>query len=398
MGLQSRFKYYEFFAGAGMARAGLGDGWQCVFANDCDALKQASYADNWAGEVIDKRDVALIRADDLEGLADLAWASFPCQDLSQAGNKMGIGESGGADATRSGAVWPFLDIIRGLAEEGRHPAVLALENVVGLLNANGGVDFRTLCAALGDVGYRFGAVVGDASYFVPQSRPRVFIIAARREIPLPSALHSGFPQDPWHTKILLRASANLPAAEAANWVWWTPGDPPASKGVELADIIDVSDGADWNTVEETNRLIGMMAKPQLERLADAQAAGRTMIGSLYLRMRPNGKGGNVQRTEIAFGETLGCLRTPKGGASRPRIVVVNGDCVRTRLVTAREAASLMGLDADFNLPATYHECFRLIGDGVAPAVVRFLADRLLEPLASHARSIVTWPADRKASA
>jgi len=381
-----------------MARAGLGDSWQCLFSNDCDSLKQSSYAANWAGDMIDKRDVALVRANDLDGLADLAWASFPCQDLSQAGTKMGIGESGREDVTRSGAVWPFLDIIRDLAEKERHPVLLALENVVGLLNANGGADFRALCAALGNVGYRFGAVVADASYFVPQSRPRVFIIAVRREVRLPPLLHNELPKDPWHTQILLRARASLSADEAANWIWWTPGDPPEQREIELADIIDVSDDADWNAAEETNRLIGMMAEPQLKRLADAKAAGKTMIGSLYLRMRPNGKDGNVQRAEIAFGETLGCLRTPKGGASRPRIVVVDGDRVRTRLVTAREAASLMGLGEDFSLPETYHDCFRLIGDGVVPAVVRFLADRLIEPLALHARIIVTWSANRKASA
>jgi DNA (cytosine-5)-methyltransferase 1 len=26
--------FYEFFAGGGMARAGLGEAWECVFAND----------------------------------------------------------------------------------------------------------------------------------------------------------------------------------------------------------------------------------------------------------------------------------------------------------------------------------------------------------------------------
>jgi DNA (cytosine-5)-methyltransferase 1 len=26
--------YLEFFAGGGMARAGLGDSWRCLFAND----------------------------------------------------------------------------------------------------------------------------------------------------------------------------------------------------------------------------------------------------------------------------------------------------------------------------------------------------------------------------
>lgn len=394
----TNFKYYEFFAGAGMARAGLGDGWQCLFANDCDELKQASYAKNWKDNDFDNRDVALVETSDLEGLADLAWASFPCQDLSQAGAKLGIGEAGGTEVTRSGAVWPFLELIRNLATEGRHPILLALENVVGLLNANGGADFRAICAALREIGYRFGAVVVDASYFVPQSRPRVFIIAVRREVPLPADLHSDLAMNPWHTPILMRARAGLPEADAGDWIWWKPGNPPASKTSKLADIVDLGESADWNTDEATKRLLDMMSEAQLARLAEAKAAGQPMIGSLYLRMRPKGKEGNIQRAEIAFGETLGCLRTPKGGASRPRIVVVEGDRVRTRLLSAREAASLMGLDKNFILPDTYNECFRLIGDGVVPAVVRFLAETLFEPLATHARTFISWSADQKASA
>lgn len=391
-------KYYEFFAGVGMARAGLGDGWQCLFANDCDQLKQASYSNNWAGENFDSRDVAEVEASDLESLADLAWASFPCQDLSQAGSKAGIGEAGGVAPTRSGAVWPFLKIIRDLADEGRHPVLLALENVVGLLNANGGTDFRSLCGALNEIGYRFGAVVADASHFVPQSRQRVFVIAVRREVLIPAALQADLPQSPWHSPTLLRARAGLPAAEASSWIWWSPGAPPAAKHSEIEDIVDLSDEAEWNADEATVRLLGMMSQPHLDRLAVAKAEGRPMIGSLYLRMRPNGNGANVQRAEIAFGSTLGCLRTPKGGASRPRIIVVEGERVRTRLLSVGEAARLMGLREDFVLPEAYHDCFRLIGDGVVPAVVRFLADRLLEPLAVHAKAFITVASDRKASA
>lgn len=393
-----KLKYYEFFAGVGMARSGLGGGWKCVFANDCDTLKQTSYASNWAGEHFDGRDVAEISASDLDGLADLAWASFPCQDLSQAGSKAGIGNAGSDEATRSGAVWPFLDIIRGLAREARHPALLALENVIGLLNANGSADFRALCSALSEIGYKFGAVVGDAAHFVPQSRPRVFIIAVRREVPIPAALLTDLPQSPWHSQTLLRARASLPATDAENWLWWSLGVPPSAKQFELEDIIDLGDDAEWNTDEATDRLIGMMSQSHLSRLAEAKTRGRPVIGSLYLRMRPNGDEGNIQRAEIAFGSTLGCLRTPKGGASRPRIVVVDGDRVRTRLLSVREAALLMGLGEDFILPDTYHEGFRLIGDGVVPAVVRFLADRLLDPLAKHARAFVTAETDRKASA
>ncbi len=396
--MEAPFKYYEFFAGAGMARAGLGPEWRCAFANDSDELKQTSYKQNWNDKHFDGRDVALVRATDLQGLADLAWASFPCQDLSQAGAKLGIGEAGSGDTTRSGAVWPFLDIVRDLAGERRHPVLLALENVVGLLNVNGGLDFRSICAALSGMGYRFGAVVINAAQFVPQSRPRVFIIAIRCEVPLPSDLHGDRPVEPWHTQVLLRARASLPAADAANWIWWKLGEPPEKREQELMDIVDLTDEADWNSDAATARLIGMMSDMQLQRLAEAQAEGRPVIGSLYLRMRPNGRGGNVQRAEIAFGDTLGCLRTPKGGASRPRILVVQGEYVRTRLLSAREAAKLMGLHNDFVLPGSYHESFRLIGDGVVPQVVRFLADRLMEPLATHARAFVAWPADSKASA
>jgi len=79
------FSFYEFFAGGGMARAGLGGNWQCLFANDFDPKKAASYAANWGADHLHVGDVAALTTDDLPGEADLAWASFPCQDLSLAG-------------------------------------------------------------------------------------------------------------------------------------------------------------------------------------------------------------------------------------------------------------------------------------------------------------------------
>jgi DNA (cytosine-5)-methyltransferase 1 len=39
-GIASR-TFYEFFAGSGMVRAGLGDSWTCLFANDFDNKKAA---------------------------------------------------------------------------------------------------------------------------------------------------------------------------------------------------------------------------------------------------------------------------------------------------------------------------------------------------------------------
>ena len=52
--------YYEFFAGGGMARAGLGSDWTCLFANDIDPKKAFSYATNWGEQQVVVRDVARI--------------------------------------------------------------------------------------------------------------------------------------------------------------------------------------------------------------------------------------------------------------------------------------------------------------------------------------------------
>src|ERR1044072_1266241 len=74
--------WYEFFAGGGMARLGLGEGWECRLANEWSAKKAASYARRFGGDELRVCDVASLTAADLPGAADLAWASFPCQDLS----------------------------------------------------------------------------------------------------------------------------------------------------------------------------------------------------------------------------------------------------------------------------------------------------------------------------
>jgi DNA (cytosine-5)-methyltransferase 1 len=65
------------------------------------------------------------------------------------------------------------------------------------------------------------------------------------------------------------------------------------------------------------------------------------------------------------------------------LIVVAGDTTRTRLMTPREAARLMGLPDSYALPPRATEAFHLVGDGVATPVVRFLSDNLLLPLVRH---------------
>lgn len=375
-----KYTFYEFFAGGGMARAGLGEGWECHFANDIDELKAATYIANWGGDHFDDRDVREVSVDDLKGGVDLAWASFPCQDLSLAGNGLGIGRADDGSETRSGALWPFLTLMEKLRRSERHPTLLVLENVVGLLTLDGGLDFAAICDALGAMGYRYGAIVADAKHFVPQSRPRVFLIAVRREREIQVGLYSDGPTLAWHTQPLIRAFDALSSKLQKDWIWWDAGAPPKLKKNSLLRSIDL-DAAHWDTAAETKRLLDMMSPAHLARLRTAQGEDGPHVGSLYLRMRREGQK-NRQRAEIAFGPTLGCVRTPKGGASRPRIIYVDGKSVKTRLLTVSEAAKLMGLTSDYQLPDGYYRAFKVIGDGVVVPVVRLLADRLLEPVAA----------------
>ena len=213
-----------------MARAGLGKSWRCLFANDFDAMKVAAYVRNYGDADIKLEDVAKLTLDDLPARpSDLAWASFPCQDLSLAGDYAGLGRERDAAQTRSGSFWPFWKLMRGLAEAGRSPRAIVLENVYGCLTSHAGRDFAAIGSALSNSEYRFGAIVINASRFVPQSRPRVFFIAIDRNELIPPDLVSNRPDPEWHPRSLVDAFEGLSPSAKKRWIWWTAPAPPARK-------------------------------------------------------------------------------------------------------------------------------------------------------------------------
>jgi DNA (cytosine-5)-methyltransferase 1 len=375
------FAFYEFFAGGGFARAGLGPRWKCLFANDFDLKKSATYIDNWGdGELLTK-DVAGVTVDDLPGVAGLAWASFPCQDLSLAG--MGAGLKG----DRSGTFWPFWRLMAQLRVEKRAPQVIVLENVCGTLTSHGGKDFTAIADALSAGGYRFGAVVVDAVHFVPQSRPRLFIIAIDDAASIPAGLTEDEGSLLWHPRALKAAYMRLSAEAKAKWLWWKMPAPPRRNTRFAALIEENPTSVQWHTEAETAKLLAMMSAVNLEKVAEAKKSGQRLVGGVYKRTRFDDADEKVQRAEIRFDDIAGCLRTSTGGSSRQSIVVVQGDQIRSRLLSSREAARLMGLPDDYRLPKSYNEAYHLAGDGVVVPVVRYLAEQLLEPIlvSNHAK-------------
>ena len=334
-----------------MARAGLGKSWRCLFANDFDAMKVAAYVRNYGDADIKLEDVAKLTLDDLPSEpSDLAWASFPCQDLSLAGEYKGLGRERDEALTRSGSFWPFWKLMRGFAEAGRPPRTVVLENVYGCLTSHGGKDFAAIGSALSSSDYRFGAIVINASRFVPQSRPRVFFIAIEREELVQTELVSNGPDPEWHPQSLVDAYAGLSPSAKKRWVWWKPPAPPV-RNTRFADLIeDEPTGVDWHSPAETDYLLSLMSPVNRAKVASAKVSGKRMVGSVYRRTRPDTNGVKRQRAEVRFDDLAGCLRTPAGGSSRQSILVINGERVRSRLLSPREAARLMGLDDSYQSP------------------------------------------------
>ncbi|WP_374467926.1 DNA cytosine methyltransferase [Phenylobacterium sp.] len=365
--------FYEFFAGGGMARLGLAAGWTCAFANDFDPVKARTYRANFpdAADHFHEGDVWKLAAGDLPGVPDLAWASSPCQDFSLAGARAGL--AGG----RSSAFFGFWRLMEGLAAEGRAPRGIVIENVSGLLTSHGGADFAALGEALAAQGYRFGALEIDAQAFLPQSRPRVFVFAVRE--PPPAHLTG---ESPFHTRAVRAAALALPPHLAERWVWWRLAAPP-SRNTDLAALLEPDAAVGWHPPERTARLLELMAPLHRARLEAMQARGERAVGAVFRRTREE-DGRRVQRAEVRFDGVAGCLRTPGGGSSRQSIVVVGQGGVRSRLLSPREAARLMGLPESYRLPSAATAALHVTGDGVAVPVVRWLAAQLLEPLLAGA--------------
>lgn len=340
---------HEFFAGSGLVAYGLKGMFTPIWANDISEQKAAVYEANFGCEHFELNDIKNIHGKDLP-FAHLSWASFPCQDLSLAGSL------GGIHASRSGLVWEWLRVLDEMEEK---PRILALENVTGLLSTNGGNNYRTLHMALVERGYNCGAIVLNASHFVPQSRPRVFVIAVQHGYKIPTYLIGNTPC--WlHNKAAFDLGRTLPG-----WIWWQTEKPPRRHSV-LKDIIDENLKFDKDTVL---RLIPERHQAKLNEHDTVYATG-------YRRTR-HGK----QQLELRFDGIAGCLRTPEGGSSKQYLVVKKNNEVHARLLTVREAARLMGAPDSFILPGSYNDGYKAMGDAVAMPVARFIGEKFLTKLA-----------------
>jgi len=355
-----------------MVSAALHPRWSCAFANDISTMKCATYAENWCGNLLIGGDIASLDEAALRQPIDLFWASSPCQDFSLAG--VGKGLSG----PRGSVFEVWIDKVRSAVATGFAPKLIAFENVVGLLTRSGGRDFVYVLNALSQLGYRVGAMEIDARAFLPQSRPRLFVIASRLDVPLDGYANKE-PNGPFHTKRILSVFDQLPRALRDKWVWWSH-ERPAVHNLTLETVLDHAPDTKYFDSAEIGRLRAMMSEPSRLRLEEMLDAPGRRVGTIYKRGRPDSDGTTRQRAELRTDGVAGCLRTPGGGSSRQTLVITQGGTLRARLMSTRELSRLMGLPDSYRMPARYNDAYRVAGDGVVVPVVKYLDEQIFSGL------------------
>lgn len=373
--------FCEFFAGIGLVHEALRQtGWRAVYSGDIDPKKRRMYEGHYGptphyheGDIWDTNAVL----DRIPGRPFLATASFPCTDMSLAGKRRGLG------GEQSGALLGFLQAIEQLGE--RQPRLVLLENVPGFLTSHDGQDFATAIHELAALAYWVDSFVVDARWFVPQSRPRLFVLG-RHESILQSPLiqrnaSAPFLGDAWERAIErsgrlrpARLRAAIDAIEpATGWVT-VECSPPRQVRYDLADFLDAGDEQSWWNPAEVARHAEMIFDRHRRQMdALAVAADKPVLLTGFRRIREG-----QQRLEVRFDGVAGCLRTPRGGSAKQVVLRVARDELRMRWMTPREYARLQGAP-DYILPDNAIQGYFGFGDAVCVPAIAWIDRQMLSP-------------------
>ncbi|ERI35595.1 cytosine methyltransferase [Arthrobacter sp. AK-YN10] len=361
----ARPKVLEFFAGIGLARMGLESaGFRVAWANDFEPDKWAMYEGQFSDDpehTFSLGDIGAVKATDLPVDAKLAWASSPCTDLSLAGSRAGLA------GTQSGTFWHFIRLMEDLGPEKR-PEVAVLENVHGLVTSHGGDDLVAAIRAFNELGYSVDVLAIDARRFLPQSRPRIFLVGAQNP-----------PEDCAEPNSELRP----------DWLQWIYGDPtlrthraalpapPSPQLTGLGQLVEEMQTNDerWWDQERTDAFVASLSPTQRDRVNTLRRTSGVKYRTAYRRTR-NG----VAVWEVRPDDVSGCLRTARGGSSKQAVVRLGNKRLQVRWMTPLEYARLMGAgDYDLSTARTNQALFGF-GDAVAVPVVEWLAENYLMPL------------------
>lgn len=360
----------EYFAGIGLVRMGLQPfGWKVVFANDFAPKKFEMYQEFFpdAKEHYKIDDIFKLNPAEIP-TTTLATCSFPCVDLSLAGNMNGI-----INGSHSSAFWGFINILK--AQGDSAPPLVMVENVPGWLHSNNGKDFRVTVQALNDLGYFCDVFVLDALRFTPQSRLRVFLIGSK------------LVTTPTSPDLILKRSKSLLSEQLKksidsnrdlHWFYNELPEPPPVNKSGLSNLVENLDDSDkrWWSQDEVNRHLEMMADVHRERVEKLKSKDEISFRTFYRRIREG-----MQRAEVRDDDLSGCLRTAIGGSGKQFLIKMGAGHIKMRAMTPREYARLQGVPDSYNISINGVQALTGFGDAVCVPAISWIAENVLNPLA-----------------
>lgn len=369
----------EFFAGIGLARLGMSKaGIEVVWSNDIAPTKHAMFERNFGtseDHTFLVEDLGKVPRERLPENIDIAWASFPCTDLSIAGGRAGL-HRGIASST----FWHFIKALSKLGSA--RPPVIALENVTAFATSHSGQDIASAIRSLNGLGYSVDVLSIDARRFVPQSRPRLFLIGASTPVEGTTAPSPLRPD--WLAPVFDDPSL-------VTYKMFVPEPPPLLTDglVAYLETLDEDDPR-WWSIERVNAFVGSLSDLQSERFNTLRNGNTITTRTAYRRMRQG-----TPRWELRSDGIAGCLRTSSGGSSKQAVAFLGHGKVRIRWMTPREYASLMGAP-DFAIDGVKdHHAYSGFGDAVCAPVVEWLSTNYLVPLLANMEWNVTQRESRK---
>ncbi len=354
----------EFFAGVGLVRCGLEQaGIEVAWANDIEPTKLAVYAANFDASHYRLDDVRNIEGGDIPSV-DLAAASFPCVDLSLAGNRRGL------SGEQSGLFYEFTRILGEMRP--RMPPVVLVENVASFVSSHRGEDLRAAVSDLNSLGYVCDLLILDARSFTPQSRPRLFMIGTLGRV-APESRRAADPCRPAPVAAFMQANRDLLLQQL-------PLPAPPRTGQCLDSVVERLHRSDrrWWDDERLSSFVQSLSPLQSQRLDRLRDSPRLTWRTAYRRTRLGRAVWEIRNDDIA-----GCLRTARGGSSRQAVVEAGRGAARVRWMTPREYARLQGAPEGFDFsPVSEAQALYGFGDAVCVPLIRWLADHALVPSAA----------------
>ncbi|TAG26639.1 MAG: DNA cytosine methyltransferase [Burkholderiales bacterium] len=368
MKLSTRPIAIDLFAGAGGLSLGLEQaGFDVAAAVEIDPIHCAVHEYNFPQTKVICKSVTQLTGEKIRELAglqgidvDLLAGGAPCQGFSLMGKRA-------LDDPRNQLVQHFVRLVSEL-----QPKYCLFENVKGLTLGKHAKFLDELIAALQEIGYLVQSpyrVLNAADFGVPQSRERLFLIAARAGLALPK-----YPEPEQRKVTVFDAIADLPDADRFDALldsdalplrWTTSSNYAKRLRGQSKDATD----------------FGYSREFEPQQLTSSMRTIHTDLSRTRFKTTPAGTTEPVSRFfKLDLDGLCNTLRagtdSQRGAFTAPRPI----HPTLPRVITVREAARLHSYPDWFRLHMTKWHGFRQIGNSVPPLLARAVGGQIIKAL------------------